>query len=70
MVIGQHHRLSKKYLELYVNEITYRENTRDWINKKIFSDLLKHCMNCNPNTNFNGYFQRDNSEIKSFKDIF
>lgn len=67
MVIGQHHKLSKKYLELYVNEITYRENVRDWTNREVFIDIITHCMNCFPNTNFNGYWQRKNSEIKNFK---
>lgn len=69
MVIGHHHRLSKKYLELYVNEITYRENLRNWTNSDILIDILKHCMNCPPNTNFNGYWQRKNSEIKDFREI-
>jgi len=58
MVIGQHHSLSKKYLELYVNEITYRENMRNYTNTEVLIDILKHCMNCKPNTNFNRYFQR------------
>lgn len=67
MVIGQHHKLSKKYLELYVNEITYRENVREWNNRDILIDLIKHCMNCSPNTNFNGYWNRDNSKVKNFR---
>jgi len=67
MVIGQHHKLSKKYLELYVNEITYRENVREWNNRDILIDLIKHCMNCSPNTNFNGYWDRNNTKIKDFR---
>ena len=59
--------LSKKYLELYVNEITYRENMREYGNRAILIDLIKHCMNCSPDTNFNGYFQRKNSAITDFK---
>lgn len=66
MVIGQHHRLSKKYLPLYVNEITYRENMRLYDNKEMLIDLLKHCMNCSNKTLFNGYFQRKNNAIKEF----
>lgn len=66
MVIGQHHRLSKKYLPLYVNEITYRENMRNYTNKEILIDILKHCMSCNKNTNFNNYWQRKNSEVADF----
>ena len=69
MVIGQHHKLSKKYLSLYVNEITYRENLRDWENKDIFIDLIKHCMNCSSNTNFNGYWDRNNTKIKDFRNF-
>jgi len=67
MVIGQHHKLSKKYLELYVNEITYRENVREWTIEDIFIDLIGHCMNCSPNTNFNGYWNRNNTKIKDFR---
>jgi len=67
MVIGQHHSLSSKYLSLYVNEITYRENMREHTNKEVLIDLLQHCMNCGNNTNFNGYFQRKNSAITDFK---
>jgi len=67
MVIGQHHRLSKKYLPLYVNEITYRENMRNNSNKEVLIDLLKHCMKCSNKTLFNGYFQRDNKSIKEFR---
>ena len=67
MVIGQHHKLSKKYLELYVNEITYRENVREWSVKEVLIDLIKHCMNCSPNTNFNGYWDRNNTKIKDFR---
>lgn len=69
MVIGQHHKLSKKYLELYVNEITYRENVREWTNRDILIDLIKHCMNCSPNTNFNGYWNRNNSKVKDFRNF-
>lgn len=67
MVIGQHHKLSKKYLELYVNEITYRENVREWTNREVFKDLINHCMKCSSDTNFNRYFQRSNKEIYSFR---
>lgn len=67
MIIGQHHRLSKKYLELYVNEITYRENMRFYSNKEVLIDLLKHCMRCDNETIFNGYHQQKNCEIDSFK---
>jgi len=67
MVIGQHHKLCKKYLELYVNEITYRENVREWSVKEVLIYLIKHCMNCPPNTNFNGYWQRENRKIKNFR---
>ena len=60
-------KLSKKYLELYVNEITYRENVREWNNRDVLIDLIKHCMNCTPNTNFNGYWDRNNTKIKNFR---
>jgi len=69
MVIGQHHRLSNKYLDLYVNEITYRENMRIFSNKEILIDLLEHCMKCDNSTIFNGYNQRYNGAIKHFKDF-
>jgi transposase-like protein len=69
MVIGQHHKLSKKYLELYVNEITYRENVRKWNVEDIVIDLIGYCMSCSHNTNFNGYFQRNNSKIKDLRDF-
>ena len=69
MVIGQHHKLSKKYLELYVNEITYRENVRKWNVEDIVIDLIGYCMSCSHNTNFNGYFQRNNSKVVNFRDF-
>lgn len=68
MIVGQHHRLSKKYLPLYVNEITYRENMRNCTNREVLIDLLRHCMKCSNDTIFNGYHQRKNSEIEHFQD--
>jgi transposase-like protein len=68
MLIGQHHRMSKKYLDLYVNEITYRENMRIYSNKDVLVNLLKHIMkDCNSDTVFNNYQARENSKIKDFK---
>lgn len=69
MVIGQHHRLSKKYLDLYVNEITYRENMRFNDNIHMLEDILRYSLRCNNNTIFNHYSQRNNSEIVHFKDF-
>jgi transposase-like protein len=69
MVIGQHHSISKKYLGLYVNEITYRENVREWTNKEVLGNLLRHCLKCHNETIFNRYNQRKNSDIKHFRDF-
>lgn len=69
MVIGQHHSISKKYLDLYVNEITYRENVREWSNKEVLGNLLRHCLKCHNDTIFNRYNQRDNNKIGHFKDF-
>lgn len=68
MVIGQHHRLTKKYLDLYVNEITYRENRRFSDNIYLVDDLLRYALRCGNETIFNHYYQRNNSEIEHFKD--
>lgn len=59
MFIGQHHRMSKKYLALYVNEITYRENMRNLTNKEVLINLIRYCMKSNQSdTVFNNYQAR------------
>ena len=42
---------------------------RDYSNIHTLIDLLQHCMNCKPYTNFNNYFQRRNSKIYNFKEF-
>ena len=42
-IIGQYHQLSKKYLNMYLDEFCFRYNNRK--NKNIFSDILKRGLN-------------------------
>jgi transposase-like protein len=57
MQIGQVHKIDNKYLDIYANEIAYREDTRRWSNGKIFNDILLKCANSPVSHDFSGYWQ-------------
>lgn len=44
MIEGQHHHVSTLYLDLYANEVAYREDTRRMSNGDIFKDVLSRCL--------------------------
>lgn len=57
MQIGQVHKINNKYLDIYANEIAYREDTRRWTNGDIFDDIVARCANCPVSPYFAGYWQ-------------
>ena len=44
LVRGQVHRMSEEHLDLYANEIAYREDTRRWANGHICRDVLSRVL--------------------------
>tara|TARA_R100001143_G_C3359251_1_gene134493 strand:+ start:752 stop:1753 length:1002 start_codon:yes stop_codon:yes gene_type:complete len=54
---GQHHKMENLYLDQYVNEAAYREDTRRLSNGEIFSDIATRCAKAGVSRNFCGYWQ-------------
>jgi transposase-like protein len=44
MQIGQHHKITNKYLSQYSNELAYREDTRRMSNGDIVYDIIRKCL--------------------------
>lgn len=44
-IIGTHHKVTRKHLQLYVNEFTYRYNTKNLKDNVRFMDAVKHIGN-------------------------
>jgi transposase-like protein len=42
-VIGTYHQVSKDYLPLYLNELSFRHNRRDMLNADTFDRVLESC---------------------------
>jgi transposase-like protein len=57
MQIGQNHKITNLYLDSYVNESAYREDTRRMSNGAIFSDIATRCAKAGVSRNFCGYWQ-------------
>lgn len=62
MQIGQCHKIGVKYLDVYANEIAYREDTRRWSNQDIFDDIVARCANSPISPDFSGYWQLNKRE--------
>jgi transposase-like protein len=58
MFKGQIHRASREYLELYANEVAYREDTRRWDNGRIAFDMLGRMLTLADDSPFRGYWSR------------
>ncbi len=68
MQIGQHHKITNLYLDQYVNEAAYREDSRRQSNGAIFGDITLRCAKAGVSRNFCGYWQgnkklRENLEV-------
>lgn len=63
MKYGILHRFGLKYLDLYANEIAYREDTRRWSNLNIFRDISEKSIQSPVNNEFVNYC-RGNGRIK------
>lgn len=57
MHTGQVHKMGNLYLDQYVNEISYREDTRRLSNGVIFADIAKRCAQSPTSRDFCGYWQ-------------
>jgi len=44
LIRGQAHKVGPEYLELYANEVAYREDTRRWDNQRITFDMLSRML--------------------------
>lgn len=58
MFHGQIHKSGQKYLELYANEVAYREDTRRWNNRRIALDMLERMLTLETESPFRGYWSR------------
>ncbi len=58
MFHGQIHKASRKYLDLYANEVAYREDTRRWNNRHIAYDMLGRMLTLEAESPFRGYWSR------------
>lgn len=55
--VGQHHRFSMKYLDWYVADLAWREDTRRWGNKRQTYDVLKTALGQPTSRYLCGYWQ-------------
>lgn len=54
---GQMHKFGVMYLANYANEATYREDTRRWSNREIFTDILTKCAQTRTHQDWCGYWK-------------
>lgn len=57
MMIGQIHWLSRKYLDVYPNEVAFREDHRRRPNGDIVSEILEKCLRSLPSRDWSNYWQ-------------
>jgi transposase-like protein len=57
MLMGQIHRLKRKYLDVYANEVAFREDHRRVSNGTFVKALLKRCLRRGPSRDWSKYWQ-------------
>lgn len=65
MMMGQIHRLARKYLDVYSNEIAYREDSRRTSNGSTVKDVVAKCLRLGPSRDWTGYWQGNHRETDS-----
>ncbi|MBI9079925.1 MAG: IS1595 family transposase [Pseudodesulfovibrio sp.] len=60
MFKGQIHKASREYLDLYANEVAYREDMRSTPNGQIAFDMLTRMLTMENDSPFRGYWSRSN----------
>lgn len=69
MWIGQVHQLRRKYLDVYANEIAYREDWRRCANGSMVKDIFERILGQPPSRDWSGYWQgnkRSHDSVMSF----
>lgn len=57
LCMGQLHRLNRKYLDVYANEIAFREDWRREANGAFLYELLRRCLKVPPSSDWAKYWQ-------------
>jgi hypothetical protein len=57
---GQIHRLARKYLDVYANEVAFREDRRRKSNGNFVKELMAKCFALGPSHDWTGYWQGNN----------
>lgn len=57
MCMGQIHRLNRKYLDVYANEVAFREDWRRIGNGEFMNELLSRCLKMPPSSDWTKYWQ-------------
>lgn len=57
MCMGQIHRLNRKYLDVYANEVAFREDWRRIGNGEFLRELLSRCLRTPPSSDWTKYWQ-------------
>lgn len=60
--LGQHHKMSPEYLSYYAYEIAYREDTRRWDNKSIFTNIFFCSLHSPMSKRMRGYWNRNRNK--------
>lgn len=57
MFMGQLHRLQRKYLDVYANEVAFKEDSRRESNGDTLLEVLKRCLRVPPSRDWSKYWQ-------------
>lgn len=62
MMMGQIHRLNRKYLDVYAAEVAFREDNRRESNGSFVKDVVQKCLLTGPSRDWKGYWQGNKRE--------
>ena len=65
MMMGQIHRLARKYLDVYANEVAFREDRRRFSNGSFVREVMRKCFSLGPSRDWTGYWQGNKRETDS-----
>lgn len=69
LVMGQIHHLKRKYLDVYANEVAFREDWRRSSNGQLVKQVISRCLRARPSRDWNKYWQgnkRQHDSVMSF----
>lgn len=69
MLMGQIHQYVRKHLDVYANEIAFREDWRRKSNRTFVMDALQKCLQCPRSRDWAKYWQGNNRKHDSVMDI-